>query len=352
VAEQAARARAEAIEGFAALLRDLRESVGNPSFREMSGRSRAISHTTLHEAAQGHRLPSWATTVEFVKACDDADPGEYRARWEQASRVVRSVSPLGRATASIPVHRPAAGLATHRAGLADRRAIRVAIDPEPAPSPPARDAPANLRTPPPGGVADVAATDDAASVDPAPRARRRLGSAAQGVAAVGMVAAVVVVVVGLVTKSRGETQSRTGRPVAAQFSPADCPVRQSNPPGALPAHRGDASAFIADLTVPDCSHVRHGQIVIKVWRFKNVGTVPWMGYSLHRLDPPQKRNQCQTISDVPVNDTEPGDLVDIRTEITAPKKPGFCFVRFKMMDASGNIAFPGRRPVNFQIIVD
>lgn len=302
MADQAATGRAQAIEGFATVLRSLRESVGNPAFREMSGRSRAISHTTLHEAAQGNRLPSWATTVEFVKACG-ADPDLYRERWEQASRVVSSVS-------------------------SPRRAVHVAIDPEPAPAPAPR-----------------------ASLTPATR-RRRVRYAAQGVAAVG-VAAVLVVVVGLVTASSGKNQNGAGRSAgAAQLSPADCPVRQSNPPAAPPVHPGDASAFIADLTLPDCSHIRPGQTLTKVWRLKNVGTVPWVGYSLHRLDLPQRRDQCQTITDVPIDDTEPGALVDVRTGITAPKTPGFCFVRFKTVDAAGKIAFPGSRPVNFQVIVD
>lgn len=74
------RARAEVIGDFAAALRELRKSVGNPPFREMSGRSGAISHTTLHEATKGNRLPSWGTTVEFVKACG-ADPAAYRESW-------------------------------------------------------------------------------------------------------------------------------------------------------------------------------------------------------------------------------------------------------------------------------
>jgi hypothetical protein len=51
-------------------------------------------------------------------------------------------------------------------------------------------------------------------------------------------------------------------------------------------------------------------------------------------------------------DTPPGELVDIKVQITAPMTKGFCFVRFKMLDASGNFAFPGSRPVNFQLVVD
>jgi hypothetical protein len=296
MAKPAARARADAVEAFAAALRDLRESVDNPSFREMSGRSRAISHTTLHEAAQGNRLPSWATTVEFVKACG-ADPAAYRERWEQADRV-----------------------------MSEHRASNVPISPEPArPDPSTRE----------------------------PRKWRRLRFVLPVAAAV-VAAAVTVVVVAV----RSGTDSPAGKPngtdpaLAGQLSPADCPIHSSNPPPAPPTHAGDASAFIADITLPDCSHIRSGQKVTKVWRLKNVGKVHWTGYSLHRLDLPQQRNQCQTISDIPIGDTAPGQVVDIKTDITAPKNPGFCFARFKMMDAAGHVVFPGSRPVNFQLIVD
>jgi hypothetical protein len=77
-----------------------------------------------------------------------------------------------------------------------------------------------------------------------------------------------------------------------------------------------------------------------------------VGRSLHRLDMPQRSDECQTITDVRVPDTEPGETVDVAVDITAPNRPRFCFVRFKMQDAAGNVAFPGRRPVNFQLIVD
>jgi hypothetical protein len=129
-------------------------------------------------------------------------------------------------------------------------------------------------------------------------------------------------------------------------------VHQLDPPRASPAHEGDSARFIADLTLPDCTHVRRGGTVVKVWRFKNAGTRPWVGYTLHRLDLPQGRDQCQTISDLAVPDTRPGALVDVEVQVSVPHRPGFCFVRFKMMDGEGHVAFPGGRPVNFQLIVD
>jgi hypothetical protein len=138
----------------------------------------------------------------------------------------------------------------------------------------------------------------------------------------------------------------------AALSPADCPVISTNPPSASPAHKGDVAVFVGDITLPDCTRVSAGKTITKVWRLKNSGTVPWKGYTLHRLDSPQRADQCQTIVDVPIDDTRPGEIVDIRTDIATPRKLGLCYVRFKMVDASGTVAFPGNRPVNFQVIVD
>jgi hypothetical protein len=313
--------RSEAIRGFAALLRELRCAAGGPSFREMSGRSRAISHTTLHEAAQGNRLPSWETTVEFVKACG-GDPEDYRDRWQAASRAVRSAGA-----------RPAPA---REAGPGAEAAPEPVAEPQPAPAVEA---------------APEAAAEPAVETapEPAPPAGRRL-LLAIGLAAVLAVAAGAAV---LATRGDGGGPPKTHPPrAAAALTPADCPVQQTNPPAAGPRHKGDAAAFIADLTLPDCSHVPRGGTVAKVWWFKNVGSVAWHGYSLHRVDVPQRRDECQTIPDVPVPDTAPGRLVDIKVQVTVPPEPGFCFVRFKMVDGSGAVAFPGHRPVNFQIIVD
>jgi hypothetical protein len=312
VIDRATASRAEAIEQFAAVLHSLRDSVGAPSFRKMSGRSHAISHTTLHEAAQGHRFPSWATTAEFVKACG-ADPAEYREQWERANQAVRSSAP--------PL---APDLGTEFVEPSE------IVEDEPGP---------------------------AAASQPTHH-RMRYVTLGVGIGAIGVAAAMIGTLLVGTGMSRGNSPSgRFDPPSNASPSPtplnaADCPIHQSNPPAASPAVPGDASAFIADITMPDCTHVPRSTTVIKVWRFKNVGTVPWRGYMLHRMDGPQQRDECQTISDIPIRDTEPGQLVDVKVTVTAPGSSGFCFVRFKMVDASGSIAFPGNRPVNFQILVD
>lgn len=71
-----------------------------------------------------------------------------------------------------------------------------------------------------------------------------------------------------------------------------------------------------------------------------------------RIDVPQKPDQCRTSEHIPIRDTEPKETVDISTEVVTPAKGVLCYVRFKMMDATGTVAFPGKRPVNFQIVVD
>ncbi|WP_344899302.1 NBR1-Ig-like domain-containing protein [Actinomadura meridiana] len=369
------RAQAEAIANFATALRELRESVGNPPFREMSGRSGAISHTTLHEATKGNRLPSWGTTVEFVKACG-ADPAAYRARWEDANRTVRSagavkldnagaVSPDGPAPpaahpppgvppAAPPTVPPAASTAVPPAagGAAELQPMGLAIEakvPRPIgePTEPARPVP-----PPLGG-----GSDDVLRAPPPRRGRGRSRLRGPVPIALALVAVSAGAVVIVVAQSRDSPPDKDGstasgaRPKTGR-APTDCPVAPHNPPAAPPLHKGDAAAFVADMTLPDCTRVGRDKTIAKVWRLKNAGKVPWEGYSLRRLDLPQQATQCQTISEVPIKDTRPGQMVDIRTDITTPKKPGLCYVRFKMVDADGKVAFPGSRPVNFQIIVE
>ncbi|WP_223853028.1 NBR1-Ig-like domain-containing protein [Microbispora bryophytorum] len=371
------RARAEAIEHFAAALRELRKTVGNPPFREMSGRSGAISHTTLHEATKGNRLPSWETTVEFVKACG-ADPAAYRERWDSANLAVRSSSAAGPSNrAGAFAARPPDGLEASVADVAEGRTVHNAtvhnanvhnatVDGANMHSAtvhsatgshalrPAGETPASLPTPPPppGEIAG-----DVRPIPSAPGSRGRFrparpAVAALAVAAVGVAAVVLVAVaVNRGSGTDGHSANASGSPSTTSLSAADCPVHPTNPPWSPPAHEGDSAKFIGDITLPDCTRVGPRQTVTKVWRLKNAGTVPWRGYSLHRLDLPQQPDQCQTVSDVPIMDTRPGEMVDIRTDITTPKKPGLCYVRFKMMEGSGQVAFPGGRPLNFQVIV-
>ncbi len=70
------------LQRFASELRQLRESAGGPSYRELSRRAR-YSVTALSEAAGGQTFPSLRVTLAYVKACG-GDLGVWRERWETA----------------------------------------------------------------------------------------------------------------------------------------------------------------------------------------------------------------------------------------------------------------------------
>jgi hypothetical protein len=83
------------VQAFAAELRELRRTAGDPKFLQMARRT-GKSRTALAEAVGGDHLPTWETVVAFVTACNDEDPGRWRGRWEEVRAQVRSPSPAQR----------------------------------------------------------------------------------------------------------------------------------------------------------------------------------------------------------------------------------------------------------------
>jgi hypothetical protein len=245
---------------FAAELRQLREDAGNPSFRKMAEKSGCISHATLHEAATGSRFPSWETTREFVKACDQPDES-WRARWNAA---------------------------------------KGDNEPEPAPA-------------------------EQALVPRHARMPRTLVSAA---------ALVLAVVVAIVVAARPGVDN-----MVALAGPS--PV----PPPTGPRVAGDATKFIADVTVPDGSALKLNQSVVKVWEIQNTGKVTWQGRYLQRMDLPAMPTTCHTPDRVAIGDTAPGEKVMISVTVQAPAAPTSCWIGWKMVDVRGEQFFGSSRPV-------
>ncbi|MFE9914353.1 NBR1-Ig-like domain-containing protein [Micromonospora sp. NPDC005553] len=297
----------QAAERFAEQLRTLRTSVGDPSFRKMAGRSGRISHTTLHEAAAGTRFPSWETVREFVRACE-ADEAQWRRRWEDAQRPAS-------------VHGSADGdTAPETTGPV------ASVVPVPSPE----------RQNPLRGT-DYPPTDQ----DAARGRRHRLPwlAAAAVVLVVAMVAVLGVVV-------RGRSSRDTPGTVAASSTPTVSPSAFSD--SLIP---GDSSKFIADVTIPDGTRVRVNSQFVKVWALKNVGKVAWHNRFLARTNPTADADGCQVPDRVAIGDTPPDEQVMISVEVTAPSRPGKCWVSWKMVDENGQEFFPTRRPVYFMVTV-
>ncbi|WP_051723625.1 NBR1-Ig-like domain-containing protein [Micromonospora chokoriensis] len=320
----------QAAESFAEQLRELRTSVGDPSFRKMAGRSGRISHTTLHEAAAGTRFPSWETTREFVRACE-ADEVQWRRRWEDAQRPgtvhaladddvvpVSTDSPI-----AVGAEKPATGtsdaLKTHGPVVTG-----VAVTPSEA-----RGTPQDEEYPP--------ADEDAAKVR---RQRMPWLAAAAVVLVVAMVAALAVLVRGRASRD----DSGTAAAAMPSSSPSATPFSDSLIPG-------DSSKFIADVTIPDGTQVRANSQFVKVWALKNVGKVAWHNRFLARTNPTADADGCQVPDRVAIGDTPPDEQVMISVPVTAPSRPGKCWVSWKMVDENGQEYFPTRRPVYFMVTV-
>ncbi|GAA2184729.1 NBR1-Ig-like domain-containing protein [Micromonospora lupini] len=329
----------QAAERFAEQLRALRSAAGDPSFRKMAGRSGRISHTTLHEAAAGTRFPSWETTREFVRACE-ADEAQWRRRWEDAQRPGESHTvPAGGLAPVVADFPTGAGSPTTvdgtQTGVETSGGLGTSAAHGPAVS--GVDASASKGQ---GALTTVEypqAEDDVESTR-----RRRLPWL--NAAAVVLVVAMAAV---LAVNGRGRS------------SPADSDTPSASPSVASASASafsdslipGDASKFVADVTIPDGTQVKVNAQFDKVWALANVGKVDWHNRFLARMDPAADGAGCRTPDRVPIGDTPPGEQVMIRVRVTAPSRPGKCWVSWKMVDETGREYFPTRRPVYFMVTV-
>lgn len=313
---------------FAAELRELRERAGSPSFRKMAMRSGAISHTTLHEAAIGARFPSWATTREFVLALD-ADEAEWRARWTEARQPAAS-SPDTTTTPD--------------------SATTPAPDPYPSGQPDTAAAPA----PTTATIQDHATDDPSTDIPTEAAAPQSPGvpitaSAPRRKATAILVAVLAVLVISAVpiAFALGGTRQAAARPPATATDSPSGAAEQNLVPG--PRIPGDASKFVADVSIPDGTTVRPGEHFTKVWEIANTGTVDWHGRFLRREGTPTDNQSCGTPDEVPIPDTTAGSHVLISAPVVAAAETGSCWVGWKMVDSAGNYLFLGSRPVYFMV---
>ena len=119
-------------------------------------------------------------------------------------------------------------------------------------------------------------------------------------------------------------------------------------PRAIP---GDATAFVDD-TIPHGSLMAPGELFLKVWRIRNVGTVPWRGRRLERQGPltgPGLITSPQRY--VPVPDTEPGEVAEINAPLKAPTYDCTSIAYFKMVNAEGFLCFPDHHQLGLDVLV-
>jgi DNA-binding phage protein len=118
---------------------------------------------------------------------------------------------------------------------------------------------------------------------------------------------------------------------------------------------GDAVAFAPDLSVPDHSVVVPRERFVKRWSFQNVGTAPWVGRRLVRVERElivaqrgcdgalEVLAHAHLASDVPevhLPDHAPGTTCVAEIGFTAPDKPGSAVSVWRMVDRAGQPCFP------------
>jgi hypothetical protein len=129
------------------------------------------------------------------------------------------------------------------------------------------------------------------------------------------------------------------------------PQRRSladRPPYPIP---GDASSFVADVTVRDGTIMPPYFEFEKIWRIRNSGPVPWEGRLLARRGPLAGHGLPHSKRRVPIPDTEPGQEVDISVWVMSQPLAGSSQANWKMVDDDGWEYFPDRYPLGLVLSI-
>lgn len=138
-------------------------------------------------------------------------------------------------------------------------------------------------------------------------------------------------------------------------------ITQGLAPQRLPLDRkpdypipGDASTFVADITIPDGTLMKPYQLFEKTWRIRNSGTVLWKGRWLARRGAPTGHGVPTSPPRVRIPDTKPAREVDITVPMRAQPLAGASQVHWKMIDEQGWEYFPDRYNLGLvvSIVVD
>lgn len=110
-----------------------------------------------------------------------------------------------------------------------------------------------------------------------------------------------------------------------------------------------ASGFIADVTYPDNSEVKAGETFEKVWELANLGTEPWIGWTLQCVDEQMRAQQQRddleynltpAETSIRIPDTHPGEHVRLHVKLTAPDHACAAASYWKSINADGEVVFP------------
>ncbi len=95
----------------------------------------------------------------------------------------------------------------------------------------------------------------------------------------------------------------------------------------------DAAAFVADVTIPDYSHLDQREAFTKTWRVKNTGTCTWTS------DYKAVYSRGDTLSapmSIPLANTPPQGTLDISSDMTTPAQDGRFEIFYQLTNGTGD----------------
>ncbi len=100
----------------------------------------------------------------------------------------------------------------------------------------------------------------------------------------------------------------------------------------VPEQKFSQASYLADVTIPDGTLMQPGEKFVKTWRVRNAGESTWgQGYELAFF----RDEQMGASDSVPLPPAQPGDVVEISVNLTAPEKAGEFKSTWKCRDAQG-----------------
>ena len=131
------------------------------------------------------------------------------------------------------------------------------------------------------------------------------------------------------------TPEPTEEATAVEATPTEEPAQSSSgqtDPGPKPDCE-EKAAYYGDVTIPDVTTIRQGDVFVKTWRVRNEGTCTWNeDYSLVFAG----GSQMSGVSESPLPDAAPGDIVEISVELTGPSRGGTYVGNWMFSDPYGD----------------
>jgi transcriptional regulator with XRE-family HTH domain len=123
--------------------------------------------------------------------------------------------------------------------------------------------------------------------------------------------------------------------------------------GSVPADFDDrdVSIYVGEI-VPDGTILEPDCPFEKSWTLRNAGPVPWRDRWLTRQGTPGVPGWLASPAQVPVPDTDPGDVATMTVVLNTPDYAGTFTAYFKMTDRAGRLYFPTKAiPLNCTVTV-